>query len=83
MSQFTKMLSDDFISAAINNPIENETCEQMHAGSCNMKALSQFNEGCKSVYKMYLLVHIIPLIMFKRKKLRQKYQLPQSVLSHS
>ena len=45
----------------------------MHNGSCNMKSLSQFVEGCKSVYKMYLLVHLIPLLLFKRKKLKQKY----------
>ena len=34
-----------------------------------MKALSQFAEGCKGVYKMYLLVHLIPLLTLKRKKL--------------
>ena len=57
---------------AILNPLENEKCAEMHPGSCNMKALSQFREGCKGVYKMYLLVHLIPLLTLKRKKLLKK-----------
>lgn len=38
-----------------------------------MKGLSQFTEGCKGVYKMYLIVHLLPLLIFKRKKLINKY----------
>jgi len=64
------MLSDEFREAAIFNPLENETCEQMHNGSCNAKAMSQFVEAYKSIYKMYLLVHLVPLLVFKRKKLK-------------
>lgn len=45
----------------------------MHAGSCNQKGISQFIQGCKGVYKMYLLVHLIPLLVLKRKKLKDKY----------
>jgi len=44
----------------------------MHAGTCNGKGFSQFVMGCKGVYKMYLLVHLIPLLTLKRKKLMQK-----------
>ena len=73
MAQFTKLLPEEFIYEALRNPAQNEKCHQMHAGSCNLKALSQFTEGCKGVYKMYLLVHLIPLLTFKRKKLIAKY----------
>ena len=73
MNQLAMCLSEDFISNTLNNPLTNEKCEQLHSGSCNMKALSQFKEGCKGVYKMYLLVHLIPLITIKRKKLIKKY----------
>jgi hypothetical protein len=45
----------------------------MHAGSCNAKAISQFFNGCKALYKIYLLVHLIPLITLKRKRLIKKY----------
>lgn len=73
MQEITKMLSMDFIEKAIYNPLQNEQCIDMHGGTCNAKALSQFIMGCKSVYKMYLLVHLIPFIIFKRKKLFKKY----------
>lgn len=46
----------------------------MHLGTCNEKAISQFIMGCKSVFKMYLLVHLIPFIIFKRKKVIKKYK---------
>lgn len=38
-----------------------------------MKFLSQFIGGCKGVYKMYLLAHLIPFLLFKRKKFVKKY----------
>jgi hypothetical protein len=69
MAEFTKMLSQDFIYEAFRNPLQDEKCQQMHAGTCNMKSFSQFKEGCLGVYKMYLLVHLIPLLTLKRKRL--------------
>jgi len=72
MQDVTKMLSLEFIEKAINNPLQDEKCADMHGGTCNFKAISQFFMGCKSVYKMYLLVHLIPLVIFKRKKLLKK-----------
>ena len=73
MQDLNNFLTQDFIAKAISNPLENETCAQLHTGSCNVKALEQFREGCRNMYKMYLLVHLIPLLTVKRKKLRQEY----------
>lgn len=73
MQDITKMLSLDFIQKAIDNPLQDEQCADMHGGTCNAKAINQFIMGCKSVYKMYLLVHLIPFIIFKRKKVVKKY----------
>ena len=73
MKDVTKMLSWEFLHAAINNPLQNEKCVDMHHGTCNQKAVSQFVMGCQSVFKMYLLVHLIPFIMFKRKKVMKEY----------
>jgi hypothetical protein len=62
-------LSYDFILSAISNSQENETCDQAHPGfGCNEKAIQQFFAGSKSVMKMYLLVHLVPFLLFKRKK---------------
>ena len=66
-------LSHEIIQKILLNPLENEKCHQLHDGNCNVKALEQFMMGCKGVYKMYLLVHIIPLILFKRKKIVKQY----------
>jgi hypothetical protein len=38
-----------------------------------MKAAIQFTLGVKSVLKMYLLVHLLPLLLFKLPKLKKKY----------
>jgi hypothetical protein len=80
MDKFTGMMSPEFIAQTLDNPLQNEKCEQMHAGSCNDKALSQFLMGCRGVYKMYLLVHLIPLLTLKRKKLMEKYKTHYLVL---
>ena len=69
MSQFVQLMTQDFVKEAIQNPTHPYKCSQLHAGNCNLKALSQFTEGCKNVSKMYLIVHLFPLIL-KRKKLK-------------
>ena len=51
--------------------------------TCNHKGFSQFVIGSKAVAKMYLMVHLIPFLLFKRKKVRQKYPCPHSALSES
>lgn len=68
------MMSEDFIQKAIDNPSLDIKCNELHPGmSCNEKFFKQFLATSKSVYKMYLLVHLIPFVIFKRKKLRKQY----------
>ena len=45
----------------------------MHEGSCEMKALFQLVQGCRAAFKTYLVIHLVPLILFRRKKFKQKY----------
>jgi len=58
----------EYIQKAILNELQDEKCISMHNGSCNQKAISQLIMGCKSVYQMYLLVHLVPFLLFKIKK---------------
>jgi len=69
MSQFIQLMTEDFVKEAIQNPNKPYYCPELHAGNCNLKALSQFTEGCKNVSKMYLIVHLFPMIL-KRKKVK-------------
>jgi hypothetical protein len=68
MEIFQRPMNVDYVSKAINNILCDEKCHDLHGGNCDIKALSQFVMGCKSVFKMYLLVHLIPFLLFKRKK---------------
>lgn len=66
-------IPEDYIQKAILNPLQDEQCCDLHPGiSCNMKMLYQFAMTCKNLYKTYLLVHLIPFIIFKRKKFINK-----------
>jgi hypothetical protein len=60
------------MAQALGGITQNEKCSQLHPGSCNAKAISQFTMGCRGVFKMYLLVHLIPLLTYKRKKLAKE-----------
>jgi hypothetical protein len=63
----------EFIREAICDPQQSESCSDFHPGiSCNRKAFCQFFLGCKSVTKMYLIVHILPFLVFKRKQLKEQ-----------
>lgn len=72
LQSFVRMHDEEFMSAAFANEKCDETCSQLHAGDCNVKALIQFAMAVKSVLKMYLLVHIIPLLLFKFKRVKKK-----------
>lgn len=66
-------VSQEFIEQAIKDVDGPVTCSDFHPGlSCNAKALSQFASSVKSCSKMYFLAHLIPFVLFKRKKVRQK-----------
>lgn len=67
-------LSEEFIQRAILNPLQDEKCVDLHPGEdCNTKMLYQFVATSKAVSKIYLLVHLVPFILFKRKKFIKKY----------
>lgn len=66
MSQLTPKI----VSQAILDPTMPLDCSMLHSGSCNHKFLEQLRNTSKSMWKIYLLVHLIPLVVFKRKKLR-------------
>lgn len=47
------------------------SCTDFHEGmSCNHKAFSQFLTTAKAVSKMYLVAHMIPFLLLKRKKVK-------------
>ena len=59
-------------------------CSAFHAGlSCNTKAWEQFLVGFKGTYKMYLVVHLVPFLLFRRKRAFQEYSPPYSVQKKS
>lgn len=65
-------LSLDFVWDAIKDNSLLLKCSMLHPKhSCNEKFLHQLINTTKSMWKIYLAVHLIPLIVFKRKKLRQ------------
>lgn len=65
-------LNQKFVQKAIEQPELDITCLDLHAESCNLKALMQFKNACKTLWKIYLVVHLIPLVL-KRKELKSKY----------
>ena len=69
-----KMLTSQYIQDAIDHPEVRLFCKDLHHGiTCEFKFLNQFISGCKSLSKMYLIVHLVPFLLFKRKKLKEKY----------
>ncbi|CAK59338.1 unnamed protein product (macronuclear) [Paramecium tetraurelia] len=46
-------------------------CEDMHDGSCLADALIRFVKIWNNSYKYYIPIHLIPLLLFQRKKLKQ------------
>lgn len=68
------LISEDLIQRAIADPTLDLKCNELHPGiSCNEKMLEQFMSTNKSLYKMYLIVHLIPFVIFKRKKFKKQY----------
>ena len=72
LQSFVRMHDAEFMRAAFANERCDETCSQLHAGDYNIKSLIQFAMGVKSVTKMYLLVHLVPLLLFKFKRVKKK-----------
>jgi hypothetical protein len=65
--------SPEFVSRAITDLDMHVSCTHFHSDlSCNGKAVDQFVSSLRSCSKMYFLAHLIPFLLFKRKKVRQK-----------
>ena len=48
-------------------------CEHIHPGqTCNQKALMMFMRVVKPVTKTYIPIHILPVLLFKRKQFVKK-----------
>lgn len=68
-----QVVAQSFVEKAIEDVDGTYLCTDFHHHmSCNQKALGQILSTTRSCSKMYFLVHIIPLILFKRKKISKK-----------
>lgn len=66
-------VSSEFVEKAINDLNMPVSCSHFHSEvSCNGKAAQQFVSSLRSCSKIYFLAHLIPFLLFKRKKVRQK-----------
>jgi hypothetical protein len=70
LESYVRMMDQETINKVLANVKCDETCELLHAGDCNVKGLVQFAMGVESVFKMYLLAHLVPLLLFRLKKLK-------------
>ena len=67
-------MTEEFVQQAILNPLQDEKCVDLHPGvSCDMKMLRQIKHSFQNLHKIYLIAHLIPFILFKRKRFRQRY----------
>ena len=46
-------------------------CKHIHANSCNKNSLIKFITVFKSAIKFYMPIHLIPVLLFKRKALSE------------
>ena len=72
LESYVRMMDEETIKNILANVNCDEKCEFLHAGDCNLKTLIQFFLGAKSVFKMYLLAHLVPLLLFKLNKLKKE-----------
>jgi hypothetical protein len=68
-----QVVAESLVEKAIEDVDGTYLCSDFHHGmSCNQKAFVQIISTARSCSKMYFLVHFIPLILFKRKKINKK-----------
>lgn len=48
-------------------------CSEYHDGPCINVLPHRFKSTMDTMYKMYIPIHIIPFLLFKRKKVLQEY----------
>jgi hypothetical protein len=62
-------ISLEYVAHAISNLDYEFNCQDTHLGcSCNGKAAQMFIRGFMPVLKTYFPVHVVPFLLFKRKK---------------
>jgi hypothetical protein len=76
-------MDEEFVRRIIEKGEYDENCSHLHVESCNIKALVMFARGVKSLYRIYLLAHLIPLFLFRFKRLKKKYPLFHIVLENN
>jgi hypothetical protein len=75
-------LALDYVREAMSNMNFDFCCSHTHPGvTCNGMAIMMLLRGLKPVIRTYLPVHIVPFLLFKRKKFMKKYAPPHSVPS--
>jgi hypothetical protein len=63
-------IDQERLKSAINGGIL--ACEHFHEGPCSSMILPHFLGSAATMYKMYIPIHIIPFLLFKRKRVMQK-----------
>ena len=67
-----KAMDRGFVERAIGNRLEDEKCGQLHVGNCELKSVIQFLRVVKSVFKMFLMAHLIPFLLYRLKKAKHE-----------
>ena len=74
-----KPLDDIYFEKLIKNSKKNTNkdqpyidCKYDHNFSCELEAFIKSTESVTRIYKIYLLVHLVPYLLFKRKKIKNE-----------
>jgi hypothetical protein len=68
-------MTAEHLHRAINELDFNFLCHASHEGlSCNRTFALMIQRGLKPVIRTYLPVHIVPFLLFKRRKFMKKYK---------
>ncbi|KAL4444542.1 hypothetical protein ABPG74_016835 [Tetrahymena malaccensis] len=73
-----KIISEELQQQIINGGFLE--CKDFHEGTCLQEALLRFVTVIKNSYKYYIPIHLIPLLIFKRKKLIKE---PIATIKHT
>ena len=71
--KFMKLIPEEFIKKAIDNSLLVDRCRLIHPQyPCNQKMIAQFFLTVKACWKSYIVIHLLSLLLFRRKKLKEK-----------
>lgn len=83
LDKCARTIDQETLKKILENTLCDEKCELLHGGYCNTRAVIQFFNGVSGVFKMYLIVHLVPFLLFKLKKIKKKYICFKVVLVNS